>query len=337
MRELYHAVSSGDRAMFHFYKALKELEPALFEDLEDKDKKNVKKREESVTCDGPPSAKRPRTQEAAATAAGAEQNQGREARNKTEPGSRLEFRTLSEMEKHVEDLTVREELIKELKMKLEDISPSAAAKFMRKFRPEIIQHVSQPVTFADYLLRDEIITNEYYARIRKAGTPQEQMRELYDAVPNVDHAMLAFYETLKEHNLFLFSDLKDKDKKNVKKREGSVTCDGPLSAKRPRTQEAAATAAGAEQNQGREARNKTEPGSRLEFRTLSEMEKHVEDLTVREELIKELKMKLEGGEQRSQNRQEVTSMGVSQPNSCLFLCSQSAVGHLLVMLTDRSS
>ncbi|XP_036406043.1 uncharacterized protein LOC118792323 [Megalops cyprinoides] len=175
------------------------------------------------------------------------------------------------------------------------ISPSAAARFMIRFRSKIIERLSLPVQIADYLLDKKVLSDELYQRICDASSSQDQVRKLYHASSG-NLAKFHFYKALEKCDPFLFKSLKAKEKKNMKKREGSAPSDDQPSAKRPRTQEAAATAAGAEQNQGREARNEGEPGSRLKFRTFSEMEEHIKDPTVREELIKKLKMKLEGGE-----------------------------------------
>lgn len=78
---------------------------------------------------------------------------------------------------------------------------------MDEHRVELIQRVSNIEPILEEL-KEKIIQQEAYDKIRAQQTPQEKMRALYNGPLKAgDAAKEAFYQSLKKHEKMLIEDL----------------------------------------------------------------------------------------------------------------------------------
>ncbi|CAI5661638.1 unnamed protein product [Oreochromis niloticus] len=87
-------------------------------------------------------------------------------------------------------------------------SPAAENPFVDKHRVELIQRVSNIEPILDELLKEKVIQQESYDRIRALQTSQEKMRELYSGPLKAGSASKdVFYQILQTHERLLVNDL----------------------------------------------------------------------------------------------------------------------------------
>uniref|UniRef100_A0A3Q2VTT8 Pyrin domain-containing protein n=1 Tax=Haplochromis burtoni TaxID=8153 RepID=A0A3Q2VTT8_HAPBU len=80
--------------------------------------------------------------------------------------------------------------------------------FVDKHRVELIQRVSNIEPILDELLKEKVIQQESYDRIRALQTSQEKMRELYSGPLKAGSASKdVFYQILQRHERLLLNDL----------------------------------------------------------------------------------------------------------------------------------
>uniref|UniRef100_A0A668T2I6 Pyrin domain-containing protein n=1 Tax=Oreochromis aureus TaxID=47969 RepID=A0A668T2I6_OREAU len=80
--------------------------------------------------------------------------------------------------------------------------------FVDKHRVELIQRVSNIEPILDELLKEKVIQQESYDRIRALQTSQEKMRELYSGPLKAGSASKdVFYQILQTHERLLVNDL----------------------------------------------------------------------------------------------------------------------------------
>uniref|UniRef100_A0A669CQH8 CARD domain-containing protein n=1 Tax=Oreochromis niloticus TaxID=8128 RepID=A0A669CQH8_ORENI len=80
--------------------------------------------------------------------------------------------------------------------------------FVDEHRVELIQRVTNIELILDELLKEKVIQQESYDRIRALQTSQEKMRELYSGPLKAGSASKdVFYQILQTHERLLVNDL----------------------------------------------------------------------------------------------------------------------------------
>ncbi|XP_030629294.1 NACHT, LRR and PYD domains-containing protein 3-like [Chanos chanos] len=90
------------------------------------------------------------------------------------------------------------------------MEPREFARFVDKYRAELIQRVTVVMPLADELLSLGMLHEETYSQISAARTSQEKMRELFTALHSGgDRVKSAFYCTLRDNQPHLLQDLEE--------------------------------------------------------------------------------------------------------------------------------
>uniref|UniRef100_A0A671Y404 CARD domain-containing protein n=1 Tax=Sparus aurata TaxID=8175 RepID=A0A671Y404_SPAAU len=83
--------------------------------------------------------------------------------------------------------------------------------FVDKHQPELIKRVSNVEPILDELLRQNVIQQESYDKIKTLPTAEEKMRELISGPLNSVSGKYIFYQILIKNEPFLVEDLKRMD------------------------------------------------------------------------------------------------------------------------------